>query len=133
MLLFLVPLHCIVFGHGWPIRLLDVTITSLKMMLGLCRTRHDEIWNYLKRKDARVVGLGRLRRCTSSTLSEWESFLDKHCHILSLHLMCLHRKTWYGDQYMPGESNAIQHLLIVFNVYKVAVRSSSCSWHRASI
>ena len=62
MLLFLVPLHCIVTGHGWPICLLDVTITSLKMTLGLCRTRYDEIWNYLKRKEARVVGLGRLVR-----------------------------------------------------------------------
>ena len=42
--------------------LLDVTITSLKMTLGLCKTGHDEIWNYLKRKEARVVGLGRLVR-----------------------------------------------------------------------
>ena len=66
-----------------------------------------------------------LRPCTLWTSSEWERLvLDNHCHILSLHLMCLHRKKWYGDRYMPGESIAIQHLVSVFKICKVVI--STC-------
>ena len=54
--------HTLVLDSPLTILLLDLATTSLKHTLALFETQSDEVVAYLKRKDAKAIGLGRLVR-----------------------------------------------------------------------